>query len=142
MNKKRIEKIIVFISVAAVLALFVFFLKMPWVQAQFRETTGDLCRLTAFFALFIFAAVFNCFNARTERLNPLTGLLRNRPFLLIMTAILAVQLLFVYLGGSVLRTMPLLARELGVTALLAMSVLPAEELRKLLWKMRGHRERF
>ena len=123
-------------------ALFVFFLKMPTVEAQFRESAGDVCRLTAFFALFIFASVFNCFNTRSDRLNPLSGLLRNRPFLVIMAAILAVQLLFVYLGGSVLRTVPLLPGELGLTAAMALSVLPAEELRKLLWRWRGHTDRY
>jgi hypothetical protein len=46
------------------------------------------------------------------------------------------------LGGSVLRTMPLTAGELMVTALLALSVLPAEKVRGLLWRMRGRRERY
>jgi magnesium-transporting ATPase (P-type) len=117
-------------------ALFIAFFKLPAINAQFREAPGDLCRLTAFFALFIFASVFHCFNARTDRLNPLCGLSKNRSFLLIMVAILVVQLLFVYLGGSVLRTMPLLPRELALTGLLALCVLPAEGLRKLLWKWR------
>ena len=54
-----------------------------------------------------------------------------------MGVILIVQILFVYLGGAVLRTMPLTVRELGVTALLAAGVLPVEFLRKLLWRVRG-----
>jgi magnesium-transporting ATPase (P-type) len=123
-------------------ALCVLFLKHPAICARFRSTPGDLCHLTAFFALFIFASVFNCFNARTDRLRPFAGLSQNRAFLGIMIAVLIVQIVFVYLGGSVLRTMPLSASELALTALLALSVLPAEKVRGLLWRMRGRRERY
>jgi magnesium-transporting ATPase (P-type) len=122
--------------------LCVLFLKHPAICARFRSTPDDLCHLTAFFALFIFASVFNCFNARTDRMRPFAGLSGNRAFLGIMIAVLIVQIVFVYLGGSVLRTMPLTAGELMVTALLALSVLPAEKVRGLLWRMRGRRERY
>ena len=80
--------------------------------------------LTAFFALFIFSGVFNCFNARTDRVQMLSGLFKNRAFVVVMGAVAAVQILFVYLGGAVLRTVPLTGRELAVTLLLALSVLP------------------
>ena len=98
--------------------------------------------MTAFFALFIFSSVFNCFNARTDRLRLLSGIEENKPFVGIMTAILLIQLVFVYVGGAVLRTAPLTLRELGVTALCALSVFPAEFLRKLLWRARGKTERY
>ena len=104
--------------------LFVFFLRSEWVRSFYRESEGNLCHLTAFFALFIFASVFNCFNARTDRVRMGKGLLKNRAFLLIMAAVAAVQILFVYLGGAVLRTMPLTPRELLFTLLLAAAVLP------------------
>jgi calcium-translocating P-type ATPase len=119
--------------------LCMLFLKHPAITARFRTTPDDLCHLSAFFALFIFASVFNCFNARTDRLRPFSGLSKNRAFLWIMTAVLAVQLVFVYLGGSVLRTMPLTASELALTALLALSVWPAEKLRGWLLRRRGCR---
>ena len=122
--------------------LCVLFLKHPAICARFRATPNDLCHLTAFFALFIFASVFNCFNARTDRLCPLAGLSKNRAFLGIMAAVLIVQIVFVYLGGSVLRTMPLTAGELTLTAALALSVLPMEKLRGWLWRMRGRKERY
>ena len=78
----------------------------------------------------------------TDRLRPLAGLSRNRSFLLIMGAVLLLQILFVYLGGSVLRTMPLTPSELGVTALLSLSVLPAEKVRVFLWRARGRQARY
>ncbi len=119
--------------------LCLLFLKHPAIVSQFRPAGDDIYLLTAFFALFIFASVFNCFNARTDRLKILAGLSKNRAFLGIMAAVLAVQLLFVYLGGSVLRTAPLTARELAVTSLLALSVFPAEILRKGWRRWRGKR---
>ena len=96
--------------------------------------------LTAFFALFIFASVFNCFNARTDRLKLSAGLRENPIFLGIMVAVLLIQLLFIYVGGSVLRTAPLTAKELGITMLLSLTVFPFDFLRKLVWrKVKGKR---
>ncbi len=123
-------------------ALCIFFLKHPWMRAQFRDGQSELCHLTAFFALFIFSSVFNCFNTRSDRRNPLSGLRKNRTFSGIMLLILLVQIAFVYLGGSVLRTVPLTGRELLLTAVMALSVLPFEQLRKQLWRWRGHTDRF
>jgi magnesium-transporting ATPase (P-type) len=116
------------------------FLKHPAITSQFRQAPDDIFLLTAFFALFIFASVFNCFNARTDRLRPWAGLSRNRGFTLIMTAVLAIQIVFVYLGGTVLRTAPLTPRELAVTSLLALSVFPAELARKLFRSLSGEEE--
>jgi magnesium-transporting ATPase (P-type) len=121
-------------------ALCLLFLKLPIITAQFRPAEDRIYLLTAFFVLFIFASVFNCFNARTDRLNLLAGLTRNKAFCLIMAAVLAVQILFVYIGGAVLRTAPLTARELGVTSLLALTVFPAEFLRKVWRRLSGKGE--
>ena len=117
-------------------ALSVFFLKSPVVRGLYRETEGNLCLLTAFFALFIFAGVCNCFNARTDRVQALSGLGKNRAFLLIMTAVAAVQIGFVYLGGTVLRTMPLTPRELLYTLLFSLSVIPVGW-GQLVWRRLG-----
>ena len=129
--KKREEPILTRALVARIAVLtvftvgmFVFFFRSAWVRSFYRETPNDLCLLTAFFALFIFASVFNCFNARTDRVRMLKGLSRNRVFLLVMAAVAVVQIAFVYLGGAVLRTMPLSPRELLFTLLLAAMVIP------------------
>ncbi len=123
-------------------ALCLAFLLSPAISSKFRSTEKSLCLLTAFFALFIFTSVFNCFNTRTDRLKLFAGISRNMTFILIMLLICTVQLVFVYLGGSVLRTMPLTPEELGFTLLLALSVFPAELLRKLLWRLRGKKGGF
>ena len=116
------------------IGLCLLFLTLPSITVHFREAPDHIYLLTAFFALFIFAGVFNCFNARTDRLWLFAGLSGNIVFLLIMAVISIIQVIFVYLGGAVLRTAPLTPSELGVTVLLALSVFPAELLRKLLYR--------
>ena len=121
-------------------ALCLLFLKLPLIAERFRPASDRIYLLTAFFALFIFASVFNCFNARTDRLNMFAGLSRNKGFCFIMIAVLAVQILFVYIGGAVLRTAPLTREELGMTFTLALTVFPAEFLRKVWRRLSGKTE--
>ena len=121
-------------------ALCLFFLKCPLVTRHFRPAEDHIYLLTAFFALFIFSSVWNCFNTRTDRLNLLAGLHRNKGFCLIMAAVLGVQILFVYVGGAVLRTAPLTPHELGITFLLSLSVFPAEGVRKVWRRLSGKNE--
>ena len=124
---------------AFTVGLCILFLKSPHITAVYRSAPNNIYLLTAFFALFIFSSVFNCFNARTDRLKVTAGLGKNTVFLLIMGAILIIQILFVYLGGSVLRTVPLTARELLVTMALSLSVFPADILRKAVLRLRKKR---
>lgn len=119
------------------LGLFLFFLRSPSVTSHFRASEDNLYLFTAFFALFIFSSVLQCFAARTDRLDPKAGLRKNPVFIIIMIVILFIQLLFVYLGGSVLRTAPLQARELVFTMLFSCAVIPAELIRKAVWRLRG-----
>ncbi len=116
-------------------ALCIAFLKIPQITSAFRAASDNIYLLTGFFALFIFASIFNCFNSRTDRLKLFSGITKNKAFILIMLAVLFVQTAFVYLGGAVLRTAPLTLRELGATAALALLVFPAELIRKLLWRL-------
>lgn len=121
-------------------ALYLFFLKAPTISAIFRPASDRIYHLTAFFALFIFSSVFNCFNARTDRLKLTAGLRKNPVFLLIMSAILVIQIGFVYLGGSVLRTAPLTLNELLFTMLMSLAVFPADLIRKALRRLFGKKE--
>ncbi len=115
-------------------ALSIFFLKNRSVISIFREAEDDIYLLTAFFALFIFAGVLNCFACRTDRIYPFAGLTQNPTFIAIMLTITAVQIAFVYLGGAVLRTAPLSTRELLASLAFSALVLPAELIRKLIWR--------
>ncbi len=115
--------------------LCILFLKNPKFTSFFRYAPDNIYLMTAFFALFIFMAVINCFGARVDRLKLFSGLSKNKGFIFIMALILIIQIIFIYVGGTVLRTAPLTWRELAFTALVALSVIPFELLRKLLWRL-------
>lgn len=112
-------------------------LKIPAITSFFRYDESNICLLTAFFALFIFSAVFNCFCARTDSLNLFSGLSKNKVFIAIMISIATLQTIFVYLGGSVLRTVPLTPSELRAVICLAMLVFPVDFLRKAFLRFIG-----
>ena len=95
--------------------------------------------MTAFFALFIFTGIFNCFNARTCRLNPLASLRGNKSFILIMLFIATIQIILIYFGGSLFRANGLSLRELARVLLIAGSVLPVDFFRKLMLR-KFHRQ--
>ncbi len=135
LNGYMINQIVVLGSFT--IGLCMYFLLSPSVSEHYRYATDKIYLLTAFFALFIFTSVFNCFNCRSDRLKMLSGLSKNRAFISIMLMILAVQTVFVYLGGSVLRTLPLTSGELYYTFLLSLCVFPVEFVRRLVWRLCG-----
>lgn len=124
------------------IALCVTFLLSSDVMAHFRYSADNAYLLTAFFALFIFTSVFNCFNCRSDRLKMLSGISQNPVFIAIMLLIASVQIIFIYLGGSVLRTVPLTGAELAYTLLLSLSVFPIELIRRVVWRISGKKNGF
>ncbi len=135
MNKYMINEILLLGGFT--ICLSVAFLKMARITSLFRYGENNIYLLTAFFALFIFASVFNCFNARTDSLNIFRGIGKNKIFVFIMLTVAVIQVVFVYLGGDVLRTAPLTAREMKITVLLALSVFPFDFLRKCFLRFIG-----
>jgi len=99
--------------------------------ARYRIGRGDMSYfLTVFFALFVFCGVHFAFTVRTPQINLLAGLGKNRAFLLIMPAVACIQLLIIYFGGSVFRTVPLAPDTLLWCWMLSLTVLPVDALRK------------
>ena len=140
LNKYMISQIA--LSGIFTVGLFVAFLLCPSITSHFKSTGDNSRLLSAFFALFIFASVFHCFNARTDRIFLLNKISKNKAFIFIMALILVVQIFFVYLGGSVLRTVPLSLDELKITLLLALSVFPADLIRKIFLRLIGKKRGF
>jgi calcium-translocating P-type ATPase len=122
-------------------ALCLFFLKNPFMQSFFRfgGGAGSDYFMTAFFALFIFAGVFNSFNARTHRLNLLTNLWRNKAFSFVMALVCVVQILLIYNGGAVFRTVYIHPLHLQAVVLLALLVAPADLFRKFCLRAFGRK---
>ena len=123
------------------LLLAVGFLVLPVFRRVFGYASDPVGFLSAFFVLFVFAGLFNCVNARTERLRLFSGMLRNRLFLPLITLISAIQLLMVYRGGELFRTVPLEPKLLLRVILLAFTVVPADLVRKYFAGLSG-KDRF
>ena len=115
------------------LALLVTFL----VHSYFRGIYPDSARhLTAFYALFIFAGLFNCLAARSERLFILHGILKNKLFIIILSFISVIQVLIVYFGGTLFRSSPLTVRELLTAVFAAFTVLIFDSIRRVFCKLK------
>ena len=115
--------------------LCILFLKLPFFHSIYRNDYRYL--MSAFFGLFIFINIFNSFNARTNRLNIFANILKNKVFLAIVIFIVVVQLLLIYFGGNLFRTIGLTFKELQFMILLASTVIPIDFIRKLFLRKKG-----
>ena len=119
--------------------LCVLFLKLPFIKLLFRYANDPIYFMTAFFALFIFAGIFNSFNARTHRVNLLSHLGRNPSFIVIMALVAVVQLGLIYYGGYLFRTAGLTFGELRRVLTIAFLVVPFDCMRKLTLRLLGRK---
>ena len=110
--------------------LCILFLKLPIVREFIRVGEDFKYLMTAYFALFIFIGIFNAFNARSERINILANLGKNKVFIAIILFIVSVQIYLIYHGGDLFRTYGLKASEFFIVLLLASTVFPIDFLRK------------
>lgn len=117
--------------------LCIIFLKSHITKKLFNFESGNTTILTAFFCLFIFIDIFNSLNARTNRINILSNILKNKVFLGIISFITAVQLILIYFGGETFRTSGLSFFQLQITILLAMTVIPFDWFRKYILKIKN-----
>ena len=138
--KCRDEKILseqmlshILLSGAFTLMLCTAFLTMPYFRAHFSSEAEFM---TAFYALFIFSGIFNCLTARSERLFIFAGIEKNRAFVFIMLLISALQILMIYFGGTLFRSVPLSAHELSFAISLAALVIPFDIIRRIVAKLK------
>ena len=134
-NKYMINEILVTGLYSSLLCLF--FLKAPFIQKIYNYHNSDKYLLTAFFGLFIFIDIFNCFNARTHRINILANILKNRIFIAIILFITVVQMCMIYYGDNIFRTTDLNLLQLEIMILFASSVIPIDWVRKLKLRKKG-----
>ncbi|OAD21130.1 membrane protein containing ATPase, P-type cation-transporter, partial [Candidatus Thiomargarita nelsonii] len=121
-------------SVAALASLF--FLNYAPIRELFsrgmpiESEKAEAIFLTAFFGFFVFMHAFNTFNARTQGLNLFEHILENKLFLGIIFLIFTVQTTFIYIGGDVLRTVPLEPMEWLYMVMFALVLIPVDLVRK------------
>lgn len=111
--------------------LYLFFLKSSTLQEVFNFSDG-LYKMTAFFALFMFTAIFTSFCARTHKLNLLDNLSVNKPFMWIMGIVIIIQIFIIYYGGSIFRTVKLHLYDLILITILSFTIIPVDTIRKYL----------
>ncbi|MBE6160342.1 MAG: calcium-translocating P-type ATPase, PMCA-type [Lactobacillales bacterium] len=135
MNKYMINEILFTGIYSSILC--VLFLKLPIIKEIYDYYITDEYLLTAFFGLFIFIDIFNCFNARTHRINILANIMKNKVFIFIIGFITVIQLCMIYFGHNIFRTTDLTFIELQIMILLAFTVIPVDWIRKLYLKKKG-----
>jgi calcium-translocating P-type ATPase len=89
---------------------------------------------TGYFALFIFIAVFNAFNARTEQLNLFDNIGGNKGFLKILGIIVVIQVAMTYLGRNIMNCYGLNVQQWAVVLVMAVSIIPVDLIRKMIVK--------
>ncbi|MCK5466856.1 MAG: cation-transporting P-type ATPase, partial [Cyclobacteriaceae bacterium] len=120
-------------------AVSIIFLTFPPIKELFvrNGVPNNEVFLSAFFNVFIFLIIFNSFNARTERLNLFENITLNPLFIQVIGFIILVQVIFTYVGGSILRTVSLESIEWLYVIAIALSIIPIDIIRKLLFRAFG-----
>ncbi len=121
---------------AYTLGLSIFFLASTKIRQMYGSAAPSDKFYTAFYALFIFSGIFNCFSARCSRLWILSNISKNKPFILIMLLISVIQIFMIFFGGRLFRCVPLVFGELSFVILLAATVIPFEMIRRLFYKLK------
>ena len=147
--KKRDEKIINFYMYSAIgvgalwgFAMSLLFLLTDFSRDHFRDVNpegvtftfgGDsVYVMTGYFTFFIFLAVFNAFNTRTDRINLLENLGANPDFLKVMGLIVVAQIIITEFGGAILRCYGLTPSEWFFVLAMAVTIIPIDMIRKVI----------
>ncbi len=132
--KSREEKIITKDMWASILmngffaaGFSIFFLKSDFIRSLFHS---EAAFMTAFFGFFVFMHNFNKFNVRVEELKLFHHIFENNGFLKVVGLIFSVQILIIYFGGDMFRTVPLLPAEWVYITLLSVLIIPFDLMRK------------
>lgn len=123
-----------------IIVLCIWFLKSDGLCMIFNKC-DEMYILSGFFAMFCFMSIFVCFISRTDRVNLLASVSKNKAFVPIMLLIAFVQIGFIYLGGEAFRSVPLMIDDLISVILISGSVCVFDLLRKLISKKSASKER-
>lgn len=128
LNREMMEQILITGGYTVLLCLS--FLCLPIFRETFGFSRDEIGFMTAFFTLFVFCGIFNAFNARTHRIRLTSDLGKNKMFLAVMSFVSFVQILLIFVGGTMFRTHPLSFFTIRSVVLLAFTVIPFDLIRK------------
>ena len=115
------------------LIMSALFLKHPCFDFIYPNSA---LKMTAFFGFFVFCGVFNAFNTRTPRIKLFAHLGKNITFCITMLTVMLTQVMLMYLGGEMFRTCHLSLNQLLYSIIPALTVIPADILRKIICSRR------
>jgi calcium-translocating P-type ATPase len=95
------------------------------------KIAGDVLH-TGYFAFFVFTAVFNAFNARTEKTNLFDNIGGNRGFFRVLGVITIVQVILVYAGRQIFNCYGMNPLQWVIVLIFAISIIPLDLIRKAL----------
>ena len=128
-NRYMISQILVTGIYSSIICIF--FMKSSIINNIYTP----ISKLTAFFGLLIFISIFNALSARTNRLNIIANINKNKVFIAIIGFITIIQIFIIYKGGDLFRTHGLNMKEFIIMFILSISVLPVDFIRKIIIKM-------
>ena len=107
------------------------FLKLPFFKELF-ENEGQ--HLTAYFSMFVFSAVANGFNVRSEGINIFDHIKENKGFIKVMLVIVLVQIIVTFVGGEIFSCTPFGIKGWLIIIVMSLTMIPVDMLRKIIMK--------
>ena len=107
------------------------FLKLPFFKELF-ENEGQ--HLTAYFSMFVFSAVANGFNVRSEGINIFDHIKENKGFIKVMLVIVLVQIILTFVGGEIFSCTPFGIKGWLIIIVMSLTMIPVDMLRKIIMK--------
>jgi calcium-translocating P-type ATPase len=139
--KRREESIInrymwsaILIGAVWTFSVGMFILRSDTARGWFRPDEAGRFLSTGFFAFYILLAVFNAFNARTDKINLFDNIGQNKGFLRVIALIVVIQVIMTYFGGPVLNCYGLIPGEWFTVTACAFSIIPLDIVRKFAMK--------
>ena len=117
------------------------FLKLPYFLNMFGSTvdahgaiTLSKAHVTAYFSMFVLAAVFNGFNVRSGSLNIFENIKENPGFMKVMGIIVVVQIVLTFVGGELFDCTPISVKAWAILLAFSLTIIPVDMIRKLIFK--------
>lgn len=112
--------------------LSLIFLKSSFFTNMFAS---EEIHKTAYFSMFVLAAVFNGFNVRSEGINIFENIKENKDFIKVMLVIVLVQVALTFIGGDLFSCTPITFNNWIIVILLAFTIIPFDMVRKIITNM-------
>lgn len=129
-SKKMFSQIV--ITGLYLTALSFVFLLVPGIRGVFATEEQFM---TGYFCMFIFTAIVNGFNVRSEDANIFKGAKENPRFFQVMGIIAAIQVILTFVGGKVFACEPFGIAGWTIVVLMAVTIYPVDVIRKLITKL-------